>query len=148
MNFTGYLLSTSDKRLKELNNKTQLIWFNRNVESNQTKPINIYWAQTKALLNANCIVIDLAEIDLDVAYQISMGWTLNYMRQINHKNNFREINVLLDKFHFPNKTMIVIDNKRKLSKYLRGSIINDHAKIVKNWSQVIKLINKLFITNS
>jgi hypothetical protein len=54
------------------------------------------------------------------------------MRQINHKNNFREINVLLDKFHFPNKTMIVIDNKRKLSKYLRGSIINDHAKIVKN----------------
>jgi hypothetical protein len=44
--------------------------------------------------------------------------------------------------------MIVIDNKRKLSKYLRGSIINDHAKIVKNWSQVIKLINKLFITNS
>ncbi|MDR3163670.1 MAG: hypothetical protein LBT77_01170 [Mycoplasmataceae bacterium] len=139
----GYLVSFSNKNLDELNQKTNLTWSNQCVANTHKNSTDIFWSQSKAVFNAHCLIIDLAVLNVDTAHQLAIAWTLNYIRKINHKNNFKNINTLYDKFHFPAKTVIIVKNNKNTNKYIEGCI-KDVGILVKNLNQAIRLINSRY----
>lgn len=146
---------------KLLNKQTNIKWFNPieapiNDKAKLPSANDIFWGDTKAVLEADYIIADLTNNDVGVAYELGIAWAINYIKKLLSDGKQDKAIKFLEENNIANKNIIgvISDIRLKTSgeykkefipwginQYVVGGLLDD-GKIVYSFQEALKILKK------